>query len=340
MTTAVRSTGVRGERGVALIVVLLLLGLLLTIVAEFAQAMRLEAVTALNFRSALSETWLAQAAYQRALAEILPEAIDHELDLSGALVFRRSRIGTLAPPERLDVLLGPGRLSYRVTDENARMNLNRLRRDVLDRLLQELDVEKIERDVIADSIQDWRDPNEEHRLNGAESDYYLGLTPPYRSKNADFDSVDELLQVRGVTRAILYGRDKSPGLAEFLTVFGTGAINVNTASPVVLRALLGLAQAEVDLLIARRPYVDLTTLPPALRRGNQRTASDTFRIEAWAGGPVPAGRVLTAVVERQTATGQAEPVPRSWRWSEVARAPAGSGTGASAANQPVGKAAR
>ena len=126
MTTAVRSTGVRGERGVALIVVLLLLGLLLTIVAEFAQAMRLEAVTALNFRSALSETWLAQAAYQRALAEILPEAIDHELDLSGALVFRRSRIGTPAPPERLDVLLGPGRLSYRVTDENARMNLNRL----------------------------------------------------------------------------------------------------------------------------------------------------------------------------------------------------------------------
>ena len=340
MTTAVRSTGVRGERGVALIVVLLLLGLLLTIVAEFAQAMRLEAVTALNFRSVVSETWLAQAAYQRALAEVLPEAIGHELDLSGALVFRRSRIGTPAPPERLDVLIGPGRLSYRVTDENARMNLNRLSRDVLDRLLQELDVEKTERDVILDSIQDWRDPNEEHRLNGAESEYYLGLTPPNRSKNADFDSVDELLQVRGVTRAILYGRDKFPGLAEFLTVFGTGAINVNTASPVVLRAQLGLAQAEVDILIGRRPYVDLTTLPPGLRRGNQRTTSDTFRIEAWAGGPVPAGRVLTAVVERQTATGQAEPVPRAWRWSEVARAPAGSGAGASAANQPVGKAAR
>jgi len=55
---------------------------------------------------------------------------------------------------------------------------------------------------------------------------------------------------------------------------------------------------------------------------------------------VPAGRVLTAVVERQTATGQAEPVPRAWRWSEVARAPAGSEAGATTTDRPVGKAAR
>ena len=65
-----RAGALRSERGIALIVVLLLLGLLLTIVAEFAQAMRLEAVTATNFRSGVSETWLAEAAYQRALAEI------------------------------------------------------------------------------------------------------------------------------------------------------------------------------------------------------------------------------------------------------------------------------
>lgn len=339
MTRAGRPTTVRGERGIALVVVLLLLGLLLTIVAEFAQAMRLEAVTALNFRSAVSETWLAQAAYQRALAELIPETIDHELDTSGTLVFRRSRVGTITAPQRLDVALDPGRLSYRVTDETARMNVNRLGRDGLDRVLQELGVEKTERDVIVDSIQDWRDANEEHRLNGAESDYYLGLTPPYRSKNADFDSVDELLQVRGVTRALLYGQGETPGLAEYLTVFGTGAINVNTASPLVLRAALGLAQAEVDVLIGRRPYTDLTALPPGLRRGNQRTTSDTFRIEAWAGGPVPVGRVLTAIVGRQP-VGTADSVPRYWRWADVARTPAGSGTGGSSAERPTAKAGR
>ena len=97
----------------------------------------------------------------------------------------------------------------------------------------------------------------------------------------------------------------------------------------------------MEVLIGRRPYADLTSLPPGLRRGNQRTTSDTFRIEAWAGGPAPAGRVLTAVVERQTATGQVRAVPRAWRWSEVARAPAAIRSRRQPPpTEPVGKAAR
>ena len=313
-----RSGPCRGDAGVALIVVMLLVALLVTIVGEFAQAMRLEALTARNFRDAVAETWLAEAGHQRAVAEILPESLAQELDLNGALAFRRVRLLAPKVPERLDVPVDPGRLSYRLTDENARLNVNRIQRDVLDRLLQELAIEKSQRDVIIDSILDWRDPNEEHRLNGAESDYYQGLPVPYRSKNADFDAVDELLQVQGITRAILYGRPDSPGLIEHLTVWGTAAVNINTASPVVLRAL-GYAPAEVDLLIGRRPYVDLTELPPALRRPNQRTRSDTFRIEAWAGGPAPAGRVLTTVVQRRVEIGQVEAVPLAWRWSDVPR---------------------
>jgi general secretion pathway protein K len=319
MTRVTRARQTPSDAGVALLVVLLLLALLLTIVAEFAQAMRLEAVTAANFRSVIAEAWLAEAAYQRALAEVLPDVLAHELDVKGVLAFRRARLGTVSAPARLDVRVDPGRLSYRLTDESARLNVNLLNRDVLDRLLQEAGVERSERDIIIDSIQDWRDPNEEHRLNGAESDYYLALPVPYKSKNGDFDSVDELLQVRGVTRELLYGRPDSPGLAEHLTVFGTGAVNVNTASPVVLRAL-GFAQPEVDLLVGRRPYADLSSLPPGLRRGNQQTTTDIFRVEAWAGGPVPAGRVLTAVVQRRADGGQMQAIPVAWRWSDAPRA--------------------
>jgi general secretion pathway protein K len=342
VTRAALSRRGRGDAGVALIVVLLILAMLLAIVAEFTQAMRLEAMAATNFRSALAETWLAEAGYQRALAEILPDALAHELDAGGALVFRRTRLGTPSLPERLDLRIDPGRISYRLTDESARLNLNRARREDLDRLLQELGVEKSERDGIVDSIQDWRDPNEAHRLNGAESDYYLGLPVPYRSKNADFDSVDELLQVRGVTRALLYGRPGAPGLAEYLTVFGTGTINLNTASPVVLRAL-GFAQAEVDFILGRRPWLDASEIPGGLRRSNQRTRADVFRIEAWAGGTAPAGRLLTAVVERQTSTGQVQAVPLAWRWSDAVR-PAGappspgSATAGKPSDQATGKA--
>src|SRR5262249_24236049 len=309
----------RSETGIALVVVLLLLALLLPIVAEFAQAMRLEAVATSNYRASIAETWLAQAAYQRALAEILPDSLAQELDLKGTLAFRRAQLSIVSAPEGLDVRVEPGRLSYRLTDESARLNLNRATRDVLDRLLLAMDVEKSTRDVIVDSILDWRDPNEEHRLNGAESDYYLALPVPYKSKNADFDSVDELVQVRGVTPELLYGRPGSPGLAEYVTVWGSGAINVNTVSPVVLRAL-GFSEAEADPLTGRRPYVDLNGLTPALRCGNQRTSSDVFRIEAWAGGTAPAGRVLTAVVQRRaTNSGGIEAVPLMLRWSDAAR---------------------
>jgi hypothetical protein len=253
------------------------------------------------------------------VAEILPEALAHELDEHGLLVFRRVKLEPPRVPERIDVSLGAARFSYRITDETARLNLNRLTPALLDRLLLLLGVEKTARDIIVDSVQDWRDPDEEHRLNGAESDYYLALPTPYRSKNGDFDDVDELLQVRGVTPALLRGRPDAPGLGDYLSIAGSGTMNVNTVSPTVLRTL-GFADAEVELLVARRPYPDLAQLPPGLRRGAQQTRSDTFRIEAWAGGPEPAGRVLTAVVQRTVdRAGQAQVVPLSWRWAERPR---------------------
>ena len=301
----------------ALIVVLLVLSLLLAIVGEFAQAMRLEAVTTGNFRSTVTAGHLAEAAFQRALAEILPDALDHELDPAGLLVFRRLRRGAPEAPVRLDVPLGPGRYSYRITDEAARLNLNLATPDVLRRLLTEVGVEQAARDVIVDSIQDWRDPNEEHRLNGAESDYYLSLPVPYRSKNAGFDSVDELLQVRGVTPGIFHGRPESPGLGHYLTMAGTGALNVNTVSPLVLR-VLGFAEAEAALLVAGRPYVDLSGLSTQLRRGNLRTRSDTFRVEAWGKVAGQRGRTLTAVVQRRLGRdGTARGVPLGWRWADT-----------------------
>lgn len=301
------------EGGVALIIVLLVLSLLLAVVGEFALAMRLEGTTTLNFRAAVTASYLAEAAYQRALAEILPDAIAHHRDEAGLLVFRRSRTEPPRSPQR-EITLGPGRVSYKITDEEARLNLNRATPDQLHRLLTELGVEREVRDVIVDSTQDWRDPNEEHRLNGAESDFYLALPVPYKSKNADFDSVEELLQVRGVTRQIFYGTPDSPGLVEDLTVSGTGAVNINTASDVVLRTL-GFAQAEVELLKQGRPYLDPASVPSNLRRPGQSVRSTTFRVEASGEVPGQGRRTLRATVRKQAGRdGVARVIPLSWRW--------------------------
>jgi len=304
------------EGGIALIIVLLVLSMLLALVGEFALAMRLEATTTLNFRGAVAGAYLAEAAYHRAMAEIIPEAVAHHFDEDGRLVFRRDLLEVIEVPTREEIVLGPGRFAYRITDEEARLNLNRATPQIFGRLLAEVGVDQQTREVIVDSLLDWRDANELHRLKGAESDdYYLTLPVPYRSKNANLDSVDELLQVRGVTPEILYGRPDSPGLADYLTVAGSGAINVNTAEPTVLRAL-GFAEAEVEVLVAGRPYLNLAGLPTQFRRGNQRTRSQTFRIEARGELPGLGPRILVAVVQRKVGRdGLVGVTPLSWRWN-------------------------
>jgi type II secretory pathway component PulK len=94
---------------------------------------------------------------------------------------------------------------------------------------------------ITDSIIDWRDCDDEVQLNGAESDYYLGLARPHRAKNGFFDSPEELLQIRGVTPDIFYGNEESPGLGEVFSPYPRGKeliINAGQITPQVVRALL------------------------------------------------------------------------------------------------------
>jgi hypothetical protein len=62
-------------------------------------------------------------------------------------------------------------------------------------------------DEIADSIIDWRDTDEQVSATGAESEYYQSLQPPYQCKNGPFETVEELLLVKGMTPELLYGMD-------------------------------------------------------------------------------------------------------------------------------------
>ncbi len=62
-------------------------------------------------------------------------------------------------------------------------------------------------------------------------------------KGAPYLSVGELLRVDGVSPKLLYGevlrdRSRTPGLRDFLTIYSMGAVNLNTAPPEVLRAVL------------------------------------------------------------------------------------------------------
>jgi general secretion pathway protein K len=304
---AARVSGRAGERGFAMIAVLLVLAVIGLLGTEFAYSMRLEARAARNFRDAVMAGHLAEAGLESAIREIAGQGTLVAEGDDGLLTFyTRDRIALKRLP-REAVALGDGQYSYRITDEAARININnRAAPARLARLLQLLDVEKQERDTIVDSIQDWIDDNDEHRANGAESDdYYLKLPVPYRARNANLESIDELLQIKGVTPALFRGTPERPGLAEFLTVVGQIQgqgqrllqVNVNTASKLVLSAL-GVSDAQIiDIEATRRERplndADLT------RFGNSQltTTTQTYRIEALGLLEGKPRARLTAVVE-------------------------------------------
>jgi len=214
-------TGIRSltsERGIALFLVLWVLMLLSVIAGEFCYAMRTGVTITFNFRSQAEGYYIALAGINRGIAEMIRNAVVSPVTLQKAesedeKEEPRWRVNAHIPP----VMFGKGRFEVAITNESGKVNINRANESLLKMLLGTFALEERDKDIIVDSIQDWRDPDNLHRLNGAENDYYRSLPEPYDCKDADFDSVEELLLVRGVTPAIFYG-----GLRDMVTVFGSG----------------------------------------------------------------------------------------------------------------------
>jgi len=132
------------------------------------------------------------------------------------------------------------------------MNINTVTETTLRKVIGNLGLEGEKRDVVVDAILDWRDPDDLYRINGAENDYYQSLKEPYRSKNGDLDSIEELLLVRGVTPDLFYGRKRGNGgeegakisdvgLKDIFSIYASGEqIDINSASLPVLRGALGI----------------------------------------------------------------------------------------------------
>ncbi|MDA2916903.1 general secretion pathway protein GspK [Nitrospinae bacterium AH_259_B05_G02_I21] len=295
----------RGEQGVALILVLWILVLLTLLVMDFAFATRLETRVARNYLEEAQAYYLAQAAVQAALAEILEDYDYTYLEEGDQLVFAKRN-----PPEgkeneapnRRDLTLGPGLYGYELADEESKININVITQPRLRALLEEAGLKDSSlRSIIADSILDWIDSDHLHKLNGAEDDYYESNGLPYEAKDRRIDTIEELLLVRGVTPAIFYGEasyeDGEPyaGLVHFLTTTGAG-LNNNTASETVLRTLYTDQRAAQIL---------------ARREANEGVYSKTQRSRNFtivASGRIPGSPVrrrIKAIVSRnETPTGR------------------------------------
>jgi len=104
--------------------------------------------------------------------------------------------------------------------------------------------------TICGALIDWADPNtdlnacdpraETNRSAGAEDGYYQLIERPYRRKNAAFDSLEELRLVRGIDDRFwqtFVQSDPDDPTTRNVTVWGSGGLNVNAATPLALLAL-------------------------------------------------------------------------------------------------------
>lgn len=249
-----------------MMVVLWVLVLLMALATEFAFSMKMEVNTTRNFKEDVESYYLAKAGIAMAMAEILKPARFHSIHpeygwIAGIPLPKKSAVSTGEEEESPDFLirersnlpLGNGTVTYTITDENGKISINTAPRDVLIKAVTASGVEAGEkRDIIADSILDWIDTDSNHRINGAENDYYRTLNPPYKAKNAKLETLDELLRVRGVTKEILYGSPDGQeggyqGLDQIFTVYEVSSVNPNTASPEVLSILFNESQVKTIL---------------------------------------------------------------------------------------------
>ena len=183
------------QRGVALIVVLWIFIFLFVVAFDFSASVREEAAATHRFSDETQGYYLAVAGFERGLYDFIHQA----------------RGGNpQADPAKSDLFdgswreeqLGSGGFRVRLVDEGGKINLNRVNEAVLRRVFTNLGVDSSVVDILVDSIMDWRDPDDLHRTNGAESDYYGLLSPAYTAKNGPLDSVEDLLWIRGMTPAL------------------------------------------------------------------------------------------------------------------------------------------
>lgn len=222
--------------------------------AEFARAMHDEAASTRNFKESERARMVAIAGLSEA---ILALKADRREGNTQQLDPRFGDDENQAPDPVRSMSYGDGQwveasfqghpYEVRAIDEAGKLSLNLVDGNLLRTVLRNLEVEDKGVEVISDSIVDWRDEDDEHLVNGAESDYYEGLDRPYRAKNAAFDSVEELLLVKGVTREVFYGHDGLPGLRDIFSVFNQSkGVNARSMTPAVMRALGGIDEETAD----------------------------------------------------------------------------------------------
>ncbi|MDQ5986797.1 MAG: hypothetical protein CSYNP_02530 [Syntrophus sp. SKADARSKE-3] len=255
-----------GERGVALIIVILMVSVIVAVTLQLNRASRSEIYEAANLKDGIRLFYIAKSGFHLG---------------QGFLAVHQGNFDALnedwASPGKIagkaDMLFGAGALQVLIEDESGKIPIHRLWDgkvlnttvcDLMARLLKQPEFGLKDKDVddILDSLKDWMDADDIVTGGGAETPYYAALAKPYAAKNGPLDCIEELMMIKGITREIYEGTKDRPGLRQLLTIYGDGRININTAPALVLRSLspaMTVERAQKMDEYRRTPGLDLSS---------------------------------------------------------------------------------
>jgi general secretion pathway protein K len=178
-------------RGLALVIVLWVVVVMTAIIAIVGQTSRLDMKMACSAMDDVRCKWACRAGVETAIANLNEDAKDSD-----------SLLDLWSDNDRdfNNIQLERCVYSVRVMDEASKLNINTATKEQLMALpyMQE---------SIANAILDWRDGDDDMQTDGAEAGYYENLPFPYTIRNGPFKTIREMLRVKGVTEALLYGED-------------------------------------------------------------------------------------------------------------------------------------
>lgn len=157
-------------------------------------------------------------------------------------------------------------VSVKAVDLGTMLNINTLSETELKTLFMNLIGDFVKSDALAQSIVDWRDPDDIPRVQGGERDDYIKAGLLRLPSNQQFRDIEELLDVKGMTPEI-YAL-----VSPYLTTLGAAQVNLNSAPVPVLRVLTGMTDEILSRILSLRSRGSriasvAEVMPPAPRAG-------------------------------------------------------------------------
>ncbi len=241
----------RGEQGMALLLVLVVVALLTSLLTDLAYSTLVDMRLTETFRDKTKAYYLAKGGIKA--GRMILKIDDNQYD-------------SLKEPWSQGVIsypVGQGSVSIFILDQDGRLNINGLVRgdnpqavmvDRFYRFLVAMDLgEKFDPAELTAALIDWLDtgdaPYTEIRTDeqnlpvaGAEDVYYQSLSPAYGCKNGPLETLQELTLIKGFTPELV------KKISPYLTVNNVSAVNINTAGIEVLMSL----DLKIDREVAQK----------------------------------------------------------------------------------------